>query len=399
MDKYIWNEIEYPLNDSGLANTLWKQVEQVKNQKQMSSKFNPFKVADHIYFNGYNHSSGLSEDELELVQQVLDYHAKTKYDYKTEQFVDDISTQFSYYKELEWCEYVKLVMFIMNNLKSFNMEGLTYDISTNKFIQTGASANCLRVVRIFNEDSYIVENPQGQVALNHAIILKVSKFLCDYVFHIQSIRENIKTIAQKHAMRGTGALLVHIVNDYLIKELPVVRDMTMEDSGVELKFGWEVDKQFMNYGNVKVLEYEDDNEYFNIEPTKDVRFTARTNERYWEQLEGMGYDDTLGVLTKGQIKNFYRNVLNMGHLQPKKPQDYDDICDFLVDLFKTGANPVEWKAGSTEFYNPIDDIALDSEQKYGYSKAERLEVQNNTELRKNQEQQFMEYSGDEDLIG
>lgn len=361
MDKYIWNEIEYPLNDSGLANTLWKQVEQVKNQKQMSSKFNPFKVADHIYFNGYNHSSGLSEDELELVQQVLDYHAKTKYDYKTEQFVDDISTQFSYYKELEWCEYVKLVMFIMNNLKSFNMEGLTYDISTNKFIQTGASANCLRVVRIFNEDSYIVENPQGQVALNHAIILKVSKFLCDYVFHIQSIRENIKTIAQKHAMRGTGALLVHIVNDYLIKELPVVRDMTMEDSGVELKFGWEVDKQFMNYGNVKVLEYEDDNEYFNIEPTKDVRFTARTNERYWEQLEGMGYDDTLGVLTKGQIKNFYRNVLNMGHLQPKKPQDYDDICDFLVDLFKTGANPVEWKAGSTEFYNPIDDIALDSE--------------------------------------
>lgn len=33
-------------------------------------------------------------------------------------------------------------------------------------------------------------------------------------------------------MRGTGALLVHIVNDYLIKELPVVRDMAMEGSDV-----------------------------------------------------------------------------------------------------------------------------------------------------------------------
>lgn len=114
-------------------------------------------------------------------------------------------------------------------------------------------------------------------------------------------------------MRGTGALLVHIVNDYLIKELPVVRNMMVDsirendddDIAVKrmlkkkLKFTWETDQQFNNYGNVKVLEYEDDNEYFNIEPVKDVRFTERTNARYWEQLEGMGYGDTLGVLTKG----------------------------------------------------------------------------------------------------
>lgn len=32
----------------------------------------------------------------------------------------------------------------------------------------------------------------------------------------------------------------------------------------------------------------DDNEYFNIDPEADVRFTERTNERYWERLEGMG---------------------------------------------------------------------------------------------------------------
>ena len=52
------------------------------------------------------------------------------------------------------------------------------------------------------------------------IILKVAGFLCDYVFNIQFMRENIKTVATKHAMRGTAGLLVHIVNDYLIKELP-----------------------------------------------------------------------------------------------------------------------------------------------------------------------------------
>lgn len=201
-------------------------------------------------------------------------------------------------------------MFVLNNIKSFNMAGLTYDISSNKFVQTLVDTrNCMRVVNIFNQnDKYIVKNASGGIALNYGVLLKVSKFLCDYVFHVQAIRENVKTIAQKHAMRGSGALLVHIVNDYLIKELPIVRRMTIdgeEEVGTRLavskalKFGWEVNRQFNNYGNVKVIEYEDDNEYFNIDPEKDVRFTERTNARYWEQLEGMGDSDSLGVLTKG----------------------------------------------------------------------------------------------------
>jgi hypothetical protein len=203
-------------------------------------------------------------------------------------------------------------------------------------------------------------------------------------------------------MRGSGALIAHIVNDYLIKELPHVRDMIADsDDGVpDLKFMWEIDEnQFRNYGNVKILEYEDDNEYFNIEPTRDVRFTETTNARYWEKLAYMSDNDMLGVFTKGQIKDFYRNVLGMGVLQPKKSRSYDDVCDFLVDLFKVGANPVEWHKGEGEFYNPIDDIITKSEKDYGYTKQERLEVQNNTELRKNQEKQFLEYSGNQDIVG
>ena len=60
VDKYICNEIEYPLNDSELGNTIWSTVEQVKNQKQMSTKFNPFKVADNIFFNGLNPNNMLT---------------------------------------------------------------------------------------------------------------------------------------------------------------------------------------------------------------------------------------------------------------------------------------------------------------------------------------------------
>ena len=43
-------------------------------------------------------------------------------------------------------------------------------------------------------------------------------------------------------MRGTGALLVHIVNDYLVKELPIVRDMMYYGSDDEkVRFMWESD--------------------------------------------------------------------------------------------------------------------------------------------------------------
>ena len=212
----------------------------------------------------------------------------------------------------------------------------------------------------------------------------------------------MKTIAQKHAMRGSCALLVHLVNDYLIKELPKIRDsITLDETAKENIpiLGWEADSYFKNHGNVRIQEYMDDNEYFNIDPTRDVRFTERTNERYWEKLEGLGYDDSLGVLTKRQIYEFYKNTLGMGRLQPTKPKDYDYIQDFLVDLFKIGANPIEWRSDEGEFYNPIDDIINKSEEDYGYTKQERLEVQQNTQLRRNQQIQFNEYSGNRSIVG
>ena len=209
---------------------------------------------------------------MSLAEKVIDYQSKPKYDYKRQKFVADESTRFAYYKELEFFQWVKMIMFVMNNLNSFNMSELTYEISSNTFLQTGEDSNSLRVVKIFSEDGNIVDN-DGEVALNRGILIKIAKFLCDYVFHIQFIRENIKTISQKHAMRGTGALLVHIVNDYLMKELPAIRDVIYQNSSGKLKFMWEIDDQFNNYGNVRLVEYEDDNEYFNIEPVEDYMFS------------------------------------------------------------------------------------------------------------------------------
>lgn len=276
VDKYISNEIEHPLNDGDLRNTIYADVDRVKKQKKMSTKFNPFKIADHVYFNGLNPTNELSQDELDLVEMVIDYHARTKYNYEAQEFESDQSTQYAYYKELEFCEYVKMVMFVMNNLTTFDLSTLSYDQSSNKFIQVKSDFDrSCRVVQIFHEGEHLVDDGNGNVVLDHkGIVFKVAKFLCEYVFNIQFLRENIKTISTKHAMRGSAALLVHIVNDYLIKELPNVKERIFGDSEIDIRFGWEAQPdKFLNYGNVKVLEYMDDNEYFNIEPEKDVRFT------------------------------------------------------------------------------------------------------------------------------
>ena len=58
-------------------------VEVNKARKKISPKFNPFKIADNIYFNGLNPTNKLSNDELDLVEMVMDYHSKTKYDYES----------------------------------------------------------------------------------------------------------------------------------------------------------------------------------------------------------------------------------------------------------------------------------------------------------------------------
>ena len=71
--------------------------------------------------------------------------------------------------------------------------------------------------------------------------------------------------------------------------------------------------------------------------------------------------------------------------------------DFLVDLFKIGANPIGWDSSERVFSNPLDDIEKSFEEDYGYSKQERMDVQQNTQLRMNQEKQFLEYSGSDDV--
>ena len=67
----------------------------------------------------------------------------------------------------------------------------------------------------------------------------------------------------------------------------------------------------------------------------------------------------------------------MGRIDERKPMEYDDVVDFLVDLFKIGANPIKWDSSDKSLKNPIDDITNNLEEDYGYDREERRNVQDN----------------------
>lgn len=58
VDRFISNEQEHPWNSEGMD--MWRTVEDVKNTKGMSPKFNPFIVADEIFLHGLSPTNKLS---------------------------------------------------------------------------------------------------------------------------------------------------------------------------------------------------------------------------------------------------------------------------------------------------------------------------------------------------
>lgn len=53
----------------------------------------------------------------------------------------------------------------------------------------------MKVVQLFSDGESLVEDGAGNVVVNSDVLDSVSGFLCDFVFHLQEVRENLKTIA------------------------------------------------------------------------------------------------------------------------------------------------------------------------------------------------------------
>lgn len=473
------------INPQETYSSLAEQVEALRRTYNVSHSFNPWVIADQVNEHGLSPGNELTDNEKILVETILNAHNKERFDYASGHYLlGKIDTRYGYYREKEFVKYLKafLVLHALKvqavnlNVTTLNLVGITVvdDVHTgvldlftyvNKAWEYDETETEDATVDKYGIGKAMVKKPIGTTSEKHFIprvlgsmsnlaieangydciqeykpfgsrsipledsketdILEIiADKLTDLTFKIHSMRNEMKRQAQFNAMRGTGSLLAHAINDFLltkypteqfdviprwsdeksysdkIKEIIAQGDLTAL-SELQAKIDENI-KLFRNYTNVDIIEYMDTTEYFNIHPTGIyTNDEVLLDTRYWEQLSKAITDRNkaqLGVFSPNEIREFYRNRMSMGSLHATT-EVVDDIEEFLLSLYETGATDAHYDPETAEIIHPINDIANEDSLFAYESKSDRMRVQNNEELVEKQNKQFLRYSSDTSLVG
>ena len=473
------------INSQETYSSLAEQVEALRRTYNVSHSFNPWVIADQVNEHGLSPGNELTDNEKILVETILNAHNKERFDYASGHYLlGKIDTRYGYYREKEFVKYLKafLVLHALKvqavnlNVTTLNLVGITVvdDVHTgvldlftyvNKAWEYDETETEDATVDKYGIGRAMVKKPIGTTSEKHFIprvlgsmsnlaieangydciqeykpfgsrsipledsketdILEIiADKLTDLTFKIHSMRNEMKRQAQFNAMRGTGSLLAHAINDFLLTKYPTeqfdviprwsdeksysdkIKEIIAQDdlnalSELQAKIDENI-KLFRNYTNVDIIEYMDTTEYFNIHPTGIyTNDEVLLDTRYWEQLSKAITDRNkaqLGVFSPNEIREFYRNRMSMGSLHATT-EVVDDIEEFLLSLYETGATDAHYDPETAEIIHPINDIANEDSLFAYESKSDRMRVQNNEELVEKQNKQFLRYSSDTSLVG
>ena len=473
------------INPQETYSSLAEQVEALRRTYNVSHSFNPWVIADQVNEHGLSPGNELTDNEKILVETILNAHNKERFDYASGHYLlGKIDTRYGYYREKEFIKYLKafLVLHALKvqavnlNVTTLNLVGITVvdDVHTgvldlftyvNKAWEYDETETEDATVDKYGIGRAMVKKPIGITSEKHFIprvlgsmsnlaieangydciqeykpfgsrsipledsketdILEIiADKLTDLTFKIHSMRNEMKRQAQFNAMRGTGSLLAHAINDFLLTKYPTeqfdviprwsdeksysnkIKEIIAQDdltalSELQAKINENI-KLFRNYTNVDIIEYMDTTEYFNIHPTGIyTNDEVLLDTRYWEQLSKAITDRNkaqLGVFSPNEIREFYRNRMSMGSLHATT-EVVDDIEEFLLSLYETGATDAHYDPETAEIIHPINDIANEDSLFAYESKSDRMRVQNNAELVEKQNKQFLRYSSDTSLVG
>lgn len=475
------------INPQENYSSLAGQIEALRRTYNVSKSFNPWVVADQINEHGFSPNNELTDNEKILVETILNAHNKERFDYSAGHYLlGKIDTRYGYYREAEFVKYLRafLVLHALKvqavnlNVTTLNLVGITVVESRNTGVldlftyvnkaweyEQDEAADTEPVVDRYGIGRPSVRKPIGTVSEKHFIprvlggmssvaietsgydyieeygtlgsrsialedtkskdILEiVAEKLTELTFKIHAMRNEMKRQAQFNAMRGTGSLLAHAINDFLLTKYPTEQfdviprwsdERSYSDRMKELAESGDINalaelqarieeniKLFRNYTNVDIIEYMDTTEYFNIHPTGlYTNDEVLLSTRYWEQLSKAITDRDkaqLGVFSPNEIREFYRNRMSVGSLHSTTEVE-DDIEEFLLSLYETGATDASYNAETGEIVHPINDIANEDSLFAYESKRDRMKVQNNEELVEKQNAQFLRYSSDTSLVG
>lgn len=311
-----------------------QEIENLQNFLDIPRAFKPFEEADK-YESGEKEWSDFTSDEKTLISRVRSFRAMPKFDrISSPNGYCNLSTltKYSYYSEKKFFDFVSFIeqQYIFKG--KFEVGNSYYDlVSGSKEYYLNRNYTELGVSKDDEKSRLFVVTDNGP-ELDIEKVQAMSRVLRDICFAIVDIRERLKTSAQRNQMRGTFLLISYLVNQYLKRNLPL---QYPELSGLALNFKNEQDTLDKDNSDVtvKIQEYEDNTEYFNLSSEfTDKAFNGETAVMpFWKadaEDNGIDYDE---------INDFYLATMNLQNSLSTNERGNKDPRDFLDILFDCGA--------------------------------------------------------------
>ena len=318
-----------------------KKMTQLKVRYGLGKDFDQEKIVDDIEY-GYDSIGNYNTFQQYVLSAEIE-HRKNTYSYDKPYLSNDVTygynlTRYSYYRERKVKEYFKFIEDTYNSLlaeenvkhavdnSDDNVSITEYDKDPTYFnIDIAEKKRLLE----FNETDKVIE-------LNTSYIETIAQLLAHQTIDIANLRDQLKIQIRKSYMRGTWLLMSYLINEYLKYDICDKYGEEFEtNDGVYLKTI--LSSSLMEEGNknIRLIEYYDPTEYFNI-TNGDIDNKAlngdSTNMKFWDNIY-----NKIGVnsnsLPLDEIDAFYKEQLKL-----KSKSNVDNVVEFLSIIYEYGAN-------------------------------------------------------------
>ena len=227
-------------------------------------------------------------------------------------------TRYSYYRKAKVIEYAE---FIDRKMYERDLDPETYDIDGNYMIVSG------------NHLSSQVIDFQTR-SIDTGMVEDVANKLANVALYIEKLRELIKIQTRKNYMKGTENLVRIVVRDFIHDYMT--------------RFAQDSITTNLDGMDVKVQEYFDNTEYFNLSSeTSDKsisRYRSKVNQPFFEEY--FSQDSSGRIIPKNdplqftddEITSFYHDILGVGGDLPgiSSLDQTQRVYQFLSVTYKTG---------------------------------------------------------------
>lgn len=178
----------------------------------------------------------------------------------------------------------------------------------------------------------------------------MAKILAEQTLAIAEVREQLKVQMQKTYIRGTFLLLSYVINEYLKHNIADVYSSKLNPINSEETLASIISASAASGENVKLIEYIDNTEYFNIETstTPRAKNAGFANARYWDAESGQM--DATNDLPLDEIERFYAKTLS-------KSKNITNVAEFLKAIYAYGANTAYIDKDTGNFTYQLSDFS------------------------------------------